>query len=269
MRRLATGLMAAAALAMLATGVHAQDKRKVKIGTEGAYPPFNSIDTERQAGRLRRRHRQRAVRGGELRVRVRGAGLGRHHPGLDRQEVRRDHRFDVDHRRAQESGRLHRQVLSDPGEVRRAPRAPISTSTPEGLAGMAIGVQRATIHENFVRAKFPEADVRSYATQDEANADLMSGRARPGHGGFGRPARGVPQDRRGQGLRVRRARLLRSEVSRRGRRHRDPQGRGGPAPGLQRGDRQDPRRRHLPGDQPRSTSTSTSTGRSRSARAPR
>ena len=46
MRRLATGLMAAAALAMLATGVHAQDKRKVKIGTEGAYPPFNSIDTE-------------------------------------------------------------------------------------------------------------------------------------------------------------------------------------------------------------------------------
>ena len=46
MRRLATGLMAAAALAMLATGVHAQDKQKVKIGTEGAYPPFNSIDTE-------------------------------------------------------------------------------------------------------------------------------------------------------------------------------------------------------------------------------
>ena len=45
MRRLATGLMAAAALAMLATGVHAQDKRKVKIGPR-AYPPFNSIDTE-------------------------------------------------------------------------------------------------------------------------------------------------------------------------------------------------------------------------------
>ena len=48
--------------------------------------------------------------------------------------------------------------------------------TPEGLAGMTIGVQRATTHENFVHAKFPEADVRSYATQDEANADLMSGR---------------------------------------------------------------------------------------------
>ena len=46
MRRLATGLMAVAVLAMLATGGHAQDKRKVKIGIEGAYPPFNSIDTD-------------------------------------------------------------------------------------------------------------------------------------------------------------------------------------------------------------------------------
>ena len=39
-----------------------------------------------------------------------------------------------------------------------------------------IGVQRATTHENFLRAKFPGADVRTYATQDEADADLASGR---------------------------------------------------------------------------------------------
>jgi ABC-type amino acid transport substrate-binding protein len=48
--------------------------------------------------------------------------------------------------------------------------------SPQGLAGKAVGVQRATIHENFLRAKFPEVDVRPYATQDEANADLVSGR---------------------------------------------------------------------------------------------
>ena len=29
--------------------------------------------------------------------------------------------------------------------------------SPEGLAGMAVGVQRATTHENFVRATFPRS----------------------------------------------------------------------------------------------------------------
>jgi ABC-type amino acid transport substrate-binding protein len=48
--------------------------------------------------------------------------------------------------------------------------------SPEGLAGKAVGVQRATVSEDFLRGEFPEVDVRAYATQDEANADLVSGR---------------------------------------------------------------------------------------------
>jgi ABC-type amino acid transport substrate-binding protein len=48
--------------------------------------------------------------------------------------------------------------------------------TPEGLEGKTVGVQRATIHENFVRDKFPGAEVSAYGTQDEANADLVAGR---------------------------------------------------------------------------------------------
>src|SRR5690606_24761985 len=48
--------------------------------------------------------------------------------------------------------------------------------SPEGLAGKVVGVQRATIHENFLRDIFPKVEVRAYATQDEANADLVAGR---------------------------------------------------------------------------------------------
>jgi arginine/ornithine transport system substrate-binding protein len=46
-----------------------------------------------------------------------------------------------------------------------------------GLEGKIVGVQRATIHENFVRDNFGESvQIKSYATQDEANMDLAAGR---------------------------------------------------------------------------------------------
>ncbi|HKY94050.1 MAG TPA: transporter substrate-binding domain-containing protein, partial [Kiloniellales bacterium] len=45
-----------------------------------------------------------------------------------------------------------------------------------GLAGKKIGVQGSTIHEDFARYMWPQAEVVTYATQDEANADLASGR---------------------------------------------------------------------------------------------
>jgi ABC-type amino acid transport substrate-binding protein len=49
--------------------------------------------------------------------------------------------------------------------------------TAEGLKGKNVGVQRATVHENFVRDKFGDSvNIKAYATQDEANMDLTSGR---------------------------------------------------------------------------------------------
>src|SRR5262249_39751210 len=48
--------------------------------------------------------------------------------------------------------------------------------TPEGLKGKKVGVQRATIHEKFMRAKFPDAEIVIYDTTDNANADLANGR---------------------------------------------------------------------------------------------
>lgn len=46
-----------------------------------------------------------------------------------------------------------------------------------GLAGKTIGVQGATIQENLLNDKFASvADIKAYATQDEANLDLVNGR---------------------------------------------------------------------------------------------
>lgn len=46
----------------------------------------------------------------------------------------------------------------------------------EGLKGKLIGVQAGTVTDNFVAGTFPGAEVKGYKTQDEANLDFLSGR---------------------------------------------------------------------------------------------
>ncbi len=50
------------------------------------------------------------------------------------------------------------------------------TDSPEGMAGKTVGVQRGTIHHDFMEKEYPDADLKLYATQDEAYLDLTSGR---------------------------------------------------------------------------------------------
>lgn len=50
------------------------------------------------------------------------------------------------------------------------------TDTPEGLAGKVVGVQRGTIHQDFMEGEFPGVELKLYGTQDEAYLDLQAGR---------------------------------------------------------------------------------------------
>ena len=44
------------------------------------------------------------------------------------------------------------------------------------LKGKTIGVHQATVLEDFMKKKYPDVKLRSYATQEKANADLLTGR---------------------------------------------------------------------------------------------
>ena len=48
--------------------------------------------------------------------------------------------------------------------------------TDESLSGKILGVQVSTIHQAYAQKHFPDAQIKSYQTQDEANQDLVSGR---------------------------------------------------------------------------------------------
>lgn len=51
-------------------------------------------------------------------------------------------------------------------------------ATPEGLAGKILGVQVSTVHQDYANKHFGStaAEIKEYATQDEANQDLAAGR---------------------------------------------------------------------------------------------
>lgn len=48
--------------------------------------------------------------------------------------------------------------------------------TLDDLDGKTVGVQRGTIHQNFMEGEFPNIDLKLYGSQDEAYLDLTAGR---------------------------------------------------------------------------------------------
>ncbi|RWR28172.1 transporter substrate-binding domain-containing protein [Sinirhodobacter populi] len=52
----------------------------------------------------------------------------------------------------------------------------ITEFTPETMKGKVIGAQAGTTQADYITALYPDADIRLYPTQDDANLDMASGR---------------------------------------------------------------------------------------------
>ena len=167
---LAVGFMAGAA----------QAGQKVKIGTEGAYPPFNSIDKD---GKLVGfdidiANALCAAAGFECEFVVQdwdgiipGLMAKKYDAIIASMSITEERKQKVDFTGKYYSTPAKFFARKDSGLV----------VSPEGLKGKTIAVQRATIHENFVNDNYGDiATIKSYATQDEAYLDIVSGRADAG-----------------------------------------------------------------------------------------
>ena len=175
MRRIAVALLVAAALGLSAGVADAGEMRKVLIGTEGAYPPFNSIDSN---GKLvgfdidiANALCEAAKFECEFVVQdwdgiIPGLIAKKYDAIIASMSITEERKQKVD---------FTDKYYNTPAKFVAKKGAGLDIS-PDGLKGKSVGVQRATIHENFLRDNFPGIDIKTYATQDEANADLVSGR---------------------------------------------------------------------------------------------
>ena len=178
MRRLTTILAAVLAVTVMAGG--AQAGQKVKIGTEGAYPPFNSIDKD---GKLVGFDIDIAnalcdAAGFECEFVVQdwdgmipGLLAKKYDAIIASMSITEERKQKVDF-----TGKYY----NTPAKFFAKKGSGLEISS-EGLKGKVIAVQRATTHENFLTDNYGSiVTIKSYATQDEAYLDIVSGRADAG-----------------------------------------------------------------------------------------
>ena len=166
-------LFCSIAAALLLAGPAAAKITHLKMGTEGAYPPFNSIDED---GKLV-----------GFDIDIGNALCGAMHVTCEWVTSDWDEiipalltkKFDTivasmsiteEHRR--KIAFTNKYYISPVRFIRRKG----TSATPARIADYVVGVQSTTAAGSLVRGKFPDAQIKTYADQEQADLDLTSGR---------------------------------------------------------------------------------------------
>lgn len=160
----------------LAAGASADDWKKIRIGTEGAYPPFNFIDEKGQ------------LQGFDIDI----AKALCQEMGAECEFVIQDwdgllpgllaKKFDciiasmsITEERKKKVDFTEKYYQTPARFI--AKKSEALNLFKKGIKGQTVGVQRATVTEYFLRDNFSKLlKIKSYATIDEANLDLLAGR---------------------------------------------------------------------------------------------
>ncbi len=166
------------ACAIVSAPACAREWTKIRIGTEGAYPPFNFIDSNQQ------------LQGFDIDIaraiceaeKVECEFVAQDWDGLIPALLAGKYdaifaSMSITDERKQTIA-FSDKYYSSPALFVTSKTNAALVPTPEGLKGKSVGAQSATVSARYLQETFAPAgvDVRLYATQDEANLDLASGR---------------------------------------------------------------------------------------------
>jgi len=157
--------------------VFAAGIQKVRIGTEGAYPPFNYVDKDGNLGGFDIDIAKALCKAAGLKCEFVIQDWDGIIPGLIAKKydcivasmsITDDRKKKVDFTKKYYQTPV-RCVANVDNELKYFL---------DGIKDKTVGVQRGVVAANLVRAKFGDkTNVKAYATQDEANMDLVSGRS--------------------------------------------------------------------------------------------
>ncbi len=159
----------------LTAQAQAPDWRKVRIGVEGAYPPFSEVGPD---GKLKGFEIDLALAlCAEMKaectlVQQDFDGLI---PALQARKVDAIIASVSITEERKKAIAFSNPYYNTPARFAAKADAKLDISA-AGMKGKKIGVQRATIHEKFVAEQFKQSEIVRYATQDQAFLDLKSGR---------------------------------------------------------------------------------------------
>lgn len=165
-----------AALALGAAQAGAKEWKKVRIGVEGAYPPFSEVTAD---GKLVGFDIDIANALCEE-MKVECELITQDWDGIIPALNARKYdaivaSMSITEERKQKVN-FTNKYYNTPAKFVRKKGSGIEI-TKEGLKGKIVGVQRATIHDNFVTEVYGDTvEVKRYGTQDEANLDMIAGR---------------------------------------------------------------------------------------------
>ncbi len=167
-------VMVVALVAVMAGAAYAQEK-KIRIGVEGAYPPFSQIDTD---GKLKGFDIDIAnALCGEMKVEC---ALVQQEfdgmiPGLLSRKIDAVVASMSITEERKKSVDFSDKYYQTPARFVAKTDSKLDVSA-TGLKGKRIGVQRTTIHDRFATATFNQSEIVRYTKQDDAFLDLSAGR---------------------------------------------------------------------------------------------
>ncbi|GGB87934.1 amino acid ABC transporter [Marinobacterium zhoushanense] len=161
---------------LMASPVWAKDWTTIRIGSEGAYPPFNYFNTDGELvgfdidigkALCEKMNAKCSFVSQDWDGMIPALLSGKYDVILASMSITEERRKQVDF-----TDPYYKAALTFVGAADRK----YPDLSPKALEDMSLGALSASTQAEFLQANYPDSDVRLYRTQDEVNLDLINGR---------------------------------------------------------------------------------------------